>query len=58
MYLGDQAVFIAICSILFAFNIEKAKDEAGNTITPVVDYGGFIRYVVVPVRGLSACVLT
>ncbi|KAI5832874.1 cytochrome P450 [Schizophyllum commune Tattone D] len=44
MYLGDQAVFIAICNILFAFDIGKAKDEAGNSITPVVDYGGFISH--------------
>ncbi|KAL1759268.1 cytochrome P450 [Schizophyllum commune] len=44
MYLGDQAVFIAICSILFAFDIGKAKDEAGNPITPVVDYEGFISH--------------
>ncbi|KAI5888586.1 cytochrome P450 [Schizophyllum commune H4-8] len=44
MYLGDQAVFIAICNILFAFDIGKAKDEAGNIITPVVEYGGFISH--------------
>ncbi|TRM57459.1 cytochrome P450 [Schizophyllum amplum] len=44
MYLGDQAVFIGIASILFAFDISKAMDEAGNSITPVVDYSGFISH--------------
>ncbi|KAI5117352.1 hypothetical protein M0805_002462 [Coniferiporia weirii] len=37
-HFADNALFIAVASILSAFNISKALDEDGVPITPKVDY--------------------
>lgn len=45
MHLADATMFLYIASILHAFRIEKAVDEKGEPMDPVVDYDGFIRWV-------------
>jgi hypothetical protein len=43
LFLADNSVFLAIATMLYAFNISKAKDQQGAEITPAVEYDGFIR---------------
>lgn len=45
LYLAENSVFLAIATILYIFNISKAKDENGVEIVPPVEYDGFIRYL-------------
>ena len=45
MHLADATMFLYIASILYAFKIEKALDEKGEPMDPVVEYDGFIRCV-------------
>ncbi|VDB87895.1 unnamed protein product [Peniophora sp. CBMAI 1063] len=42
MHLADATMFLYIASILYAFRIEKALDEKGEPMDPVVEYDGFI----------------
>ena len=45
MFFAMNSVFIGIATMLYVFNISKAKDEDGREIIPEVDFRGFIRYV-------------
>jgi len=45
LFLADNSIFIAIATMLYVFNISKAKDQDGVEITPAVEYDGFIRYL-------------
>ncbi|KAJ7089229.1 cytochrome P450 [Mycena belliarum] len=44
MHLAENSVFIAIAGILCMFRISKAVDEHGATVTPAVEYDGFISH--------------
>ena len=46
MHLADATMFLYIASILHTFRIEKALDCKGEPMDPIVDYDGFIRFVV------------
>ena len=46
MHLADVTMFLYIASILYTFRIEKALDCKGEPMDPIVDYDGFIRFVV------------
>ncbi|KAJ7089241.1 hypothetical protein B0H15DRAFT_800587 [Mycena belliarum] len=41
---AENSVFIAIAGILCMFRISKAVDEHGATVTPAVEYDGFISH--------------
>ncbi|KAF7974983.1 hypothetical protein HWV62_10733 [Athelia sp. TMB] len=42
MSLAENSVFLAIATLLYVFNISKAKNASGEDITPAVEYDGFI----------------
>ncbi|KZP12803.1 cytochrome P450 [Athelia psychrophila] len=42
MSLADNSVFLAVSTLLYIFNISKAKDADGEDITPAIEYDGFI----------------
>ena len=44
MFFAMNSIFIGIATMLYVFNISKAKDEDGREIVPEVDFRGFIRY--------------
>lgn len=49
--MADATVWTTIVSVLSAFSITKAKDEAGNEIDIAGTYtDGLIRYVVNPLK--------
>jgi hypothetical protein len=37
MHIAEKTLFLAISRLLWAFNFEKARDEAGMEITPDID---------------------
>lgn len=43
MFFAMNSIFIGIATMLYVFDISKARDENGNDILP--DFRGFIRYV-------------
>lgn len=43
MFLAENSIFTSIASLLYVFDILKAKDGDGKEIEPEVDYDGFIR---------------
>lgn len=43
MFLAENSIFTSIASLLYVFDILKAKGEGGKEIEPEVDYDGFIR---------------
>ena len=45
MFFAMNSIFIGIATMLYVFNITKARDEDGQEIVPEVDFRGFIRYV-------------
>ena len=45
MFFAMNSIFIGIATMLYVFNISKAKDKDGREIVPEVDFRGFIRYV-------------
>ncbi|TFY80566.1 hypothetical protein EWM64_g3446 [Hericium alpestre] len=42
MHIADSSVFLYIASMLYLFDVVKAKDEDGGDIEPKVEYDGFI----------------
>lgn len=42
MFLAENSIFTSIASLLYVFDILKAKNEDGKEIEPEVDYDGFI----------------
>lgn len=42
MFLAENSIFTSIASLLYVFDILKAKDDNGTEIEPEVDYDGFI----------------
>jgi len=44
LFLADNSIFLAIATMLYVFNISKAKDLHGAEITPAVEYDGFISH--------------
>lgn len=45
-HIAYSTLWLAICSILHAFNVKKARDGRGEEITPRVNYtSGLLRYV-------------
>lgn len=45
MFFAMNSIFIGVATMLYVFDISKAKDEKGDDILPEVDFRGFIRYV-------------
>ncbi len=45
MYFAEQAIFIAIATILWGFDIQPIKDENGNAILPPIDEYGDVGLV-------------
>lgn len=45
MFLALNSIFIGIATLLYIFDISKARDENGDEIEPVPDFRGFIRQV-------------
>ena len=43
MYLAQNSIFIAICMMLYVFDISMAVDEGGEPVVPDVEYQGFMR---------------
>lgn len=43
MFLALNSIFINIATLLYVFEISKAKDENGDDVVPVPDFRGFIR---------------
>ncbi|KAI0259000.1 cytochrome P450 [Gloeopeniophorella convolvens] len=44
IHLAENSVFLYVASILYLFNISKARDADGREIVPEVDYDGFISH--------------
>ncbi|KAI0062807.1 cytochrome P450 [Artomyces pyxidatus] len=44
MFLAENSVFLYIASILYIFDVAKARDAYGQNIEPEVDYTGFISH--------------
>jgi len=44
-YYADNSIWIAIATILYCFEIKKAKGENDVEVEPVVDFDGFIWFV-------------
>jgi len=45
LYFAENSIWIAIATILYCFEIKKARDENDVEIEPVIDFDGFIRSV-------------
>jgi hypothetical protein len=45
LHFAENSIWIAIATILYCFEIKKARDENGVEIEPVIDFDGFIRFV-------------
>lgn len=45
MFFAMNSIFIGIATMLYVFDISKAKDDQGKDVQPEVDFRGFIRYV-------------
>lgn len=58
LYFAENSIWIAIATILYCFEIKKAKDENGVEIEPVVNFDGFIRFVWKRVARYRSCRLT
>ena len=42
MHLAQNSIFIAVCMMLYVFDISMAVDDSGEKIAPEVVYEGFI----------------
>lgn len=58
MHLAETSIFLSIASLLYVFDITKARTEDGKEIEPEVEYDGFIRYVVLPRLDMNGGLMT
>lgn len=55
-YLAENMIFIALVTLLFAFDISPEVDKNGKTIIPEVEYtGGAFMWVWIPIWSTKSC---
>ena len=53
LYLAENSLFLATATILYVFNISKAKDGNGAEIIPPIEYDGFVRYFAIHILTIT-----